>query len=221
MKKYLSKLIFIISCIILCVTLSVPAVAAINYSLNFSSNDITETKVKTKNTINKYIESVNSMNTQLSEVVLDDVVTTITFSKSMDAEELERYVDAYNIEIVQLQARGYDKDGNRITFFSRTDKGLEETFRLLNELANSDEVVLAGAIGMYALTSSSSVSDIQNDNNTLLIDSSADQYHNDNTAVSGYERNVTSSPDEEKTSFANSIAWDAEELGLVYYEVQY
>lgn len=105
MKKYLSKLSFIISCIILCVTLSVPAVAAINYSFNFSSNDITETKVKTKNTINKYIESVNSMNTQLSEVVLDDVVTTITFSKSMDAEELERYVDAYNIEIVQLDRK--------------------------------------------------------------------------------------------------------------------
>lgn len=221
MKKYLSKLSFIISCIILCLTLSVTAVAAINYSFNFRSNDITETTAKTKNTINKYIESVNSMNTQLSEVVLDDVMTTITFSKSMDAEELERYVDAYNIEIVQLQARGYDKDGNRITFFSRTDKGLEETFRLLNELANSDEVVLAGAIGMYALTSSSSVSDIQNDKNTLLIDSSADQYYNDNTAVSGYERNAKSTPDEEKRSFANSIAWDAEEFGLVYYEVQY
>lgn len=160
------------------------------------------------------------MNAELSEVVLDDIMTTITFSKSMNAAELEAYVKAYDINIVQLQARGYDKDGNRITFFSRTDKGLEETFRLLNELANSDEVVLAGAIGVYALTSSSSVRDIQNDKNTLLIDSSADQYYNDDTAVSGYERNATSSPDEEKNSFANSIAWDAEELGLVYYEVQ-
>ena len=90
----------------------------------------------------------------------------------------------------------------------------------MSELANSDEVVLAGAIGVYALTSSSSVRDIQNDKNTLLIDSSADQYYNDDTAVSGYERNSTSSQDEEKNSFANSIAWDAEELGLVYYEVQ-
>lgn len=159
-------------------------------------------------------------NAELSEVVLDDIMTTITFSKSMNAAELEAYVKAYDINIVQLQARGYDKDGNRITFFSRTDKGLEETFRLLSELANSDEVVLAGAIGVYALTSSSSVRDIQNDKNTLLIDSSADQYYNDDTAVSGYERNATSSPDEEKNSFANSIAWDAEELGLVYYEVQ-
>ena len=218
MKKHFHKISIVIGCILLCATLTITAVAAVNHTFSYNPNNTTNTK--NENAIKQYIDSINSMNAELSEVVLDDIMTTITFSKSMNAAELEAYVKAYDINIVQLQARGYDKDGNRITFFSRTDKGLEETFRLLNELANSDEVVLAGAIGVYALTSSSSVRDIQNDKNTLLIDSSADQYYNDDTAVSGYERNATSSPDEEKNSFANSIAWDAEELGLVYYEVQ-
>jgi|GEM_PF-648265 len=220
MKKHFHKISIVIGCILLCATLTITAVAAVNHTFSYNPNNTSITNTKNENAIKQYIDSINSMNAELSEVVLDDIMTTITFSKSMNAAELEAYVKAYDINIVQLQARGYDKDGNRITFFSRTDKGLEETFRLLSELANSDEVVLAGAIGVYALTSSSSVRDIQNDKNTLLIDSSADQYYNDDTAVSGYERNATSSPDEEKNSFANSIAWDAEELGLVYYEVQ-
>lgn len=218
MKKYLPKFSILIGCILLCMTLTITAFAAVT-SARYNPNNVTATNEKTANAMDEYIDSVNSQNIQLSKVTLDDVITTITFSRSMTAADLEAYVKAYNIEIVQLQARGYDKYGNRITFFSRTERGFEETFRMLNELAESDGVEFAGAIGLYALTNSTSVTAIQADNRTLLIDTSADQYYNNEKAVSGNERNAAVAAEDVSHIFANSIAWDAEDLGLVYYEV--
>lgn len=222
MKKHLSKISLIISCILLCATITVTAVSAVastNSSGTYNPNNASITNLKTTNAIEEYIESIELKNSKLTKVNLEDVMTTITFSKAMTANDIEAYVETYDIEIVQLQARGYDKYGNRITFFSRTDKGFEETFRMLNELAESDDVEFAGAIGMYALANSASVSAMQNDNRTLLVDTSADQYHNNNNTVQGNERNAKSSNEDESPAFTNSIAWDAEDLGIVYYSV--
>lgn len=218
MKKYFSKITILIGCVLLCMTFTIAAFAAV-VSTKYNPNNVTATNEKTANDINEYIDSINSQNMQLSKTTLDDVITTVTFSRSMSAADLEAYVEAYDIEIVQLQARGYDKYGNRITFFSKTDKGFEETFRMLNELAESDDVEFAGAIGLYALTSATSVTAIQADNRTLLIDTSADQYYNNEKAVSGSERNAAVTAEDVSYIFANSIAWDAEDSGLVYYEV--
>jgi len=218
MKKHFPKISILVGCILLCMTLTITAFAAVT-SARYNPNNVTATNEKTANAMDEYIDSVNAQNMQLSKATLNDVITTITFSRSMTASDLEEYVNAYDIKIVQLQARGYDKYGNRITFFSRTDKGFEETFRMLNELAESDGVEFAGAIGLYALTSSKSVASIQADNRTLLIDTSADQYYNNEKAVSGNERNAAVTTEEVSHIFANSIAWDAEDLGLVQYKV--
>ena len=150
---------------------------------------------------------------------LDDVITTITFSKAMSANDLKQYIDSYDIEIVQLQARGFDTSGNRVTFFSRTDKGLDETFRILEQQAQSSGADFAGAIGMYALTSSDKVTAIQNDANTFLVDTSTDeQYRKSTTTIFGTKKDTTLSDDKVERVFSHSVAWDAEELGLVDYK---
>lgn len=219
MKKYLSKIGLIVGCILLCAAITITAAVVAAPPSGYDPDNAVPANAITLDAVNEYIKSVNAQNEQLCKVQLEDVITTITFSRSLSAEELQAYVEAYDIEIVQLQARGYDKHGNRITFFSRTDKGFEETFRMLNELAESDGVELAGVIGMYALTKSTSLGAIQNDSRTLLVDTSADGYSKSNVAVSGSERNAALVTADSSYAFTNSIAWDAEDLGLVYYEV--
>lgn len=220
MKTFFSKKINVItSVIVLCIIIAIAVVTVSGDTLKYNPNNATATNLQTQSAMQDYISTVNSQNAQLS-ANLDDVVTTITFSKAMSATDIEQYVNTYDIEIVQLQARGYDASGNRITFFSRTDKGLDETFKLLEEQAKASNTNFAGAIGMYALTSSDKVTAIQNDSNTFLVDTSTDeQYRKSTTTIFGTKKDTTISNDEVERVFSHSVAWDAEDLGLVDYKV--
>lgn len=202
-------------CILTCATLSISANEAFE-KYNPDCADVTN--FTTYNTINVYINSVNAQNTKLAETDFKDIATTITFSESMSDEELERYINSYNIEAVQLQARGYDKDGNRITFFSKTDMGIKMTFQLLKNMAKDDNIQFAGVIGMYALTDSAYINAIQNDTKTLLIDTSADKRYENKNSVSTYQTNLEGSIETTRRNFVNSVAWDAENLGIVFYD---
>lgn len=219
MKKFFSKKInIIVSAIILCIVIAVAVVTVSGDTLKYNPNNATATNLQTKSAMQDYINTVKSQNAKLS-ADLDDVITTITFSKAMSANDLKQYIDSYDIEIVQLQARGFDTSGNRVTFFSRTDKGLDETFRILEQQAQSAGADFAGAIGMYALTSSDKVTAIQNDANTFLVDTSTDeQYRKSTTTILGTKKDTTISDDKVERVFSHSVAWDAEELGLVDYK---
>ncbi len=219
MKNFFSKKInVILSGIIICIIIAIAVVTVSGDTLKYNPNNATATNLQTQSAMQDYISTVNSQNAELS-ANLDDVVTTITFSKAMSAADIEQYVNTYDIEIVQLQARGYDASGNRVTFFSRTDKGLDETFSILEQQAQSSGADFAGAIGMYALTSSDKIADIQKDSNTFLVDTSTDkQYRKSTTTIFGTKKDTTISDNEVKRVFSHSVAWDAEDLGLVDYK---
>lgn len=218
MKNFFSKKInVILSVIIFCIVIVMAIVTVSGDTLKYNPNNPTATNLQTKSAMQEYISAVNSQNAELS-ANLEDVVTTITFSKAMSATDIEQYVDLYDIEIVQLQARGFDKEGNRITFFSRTDKGLDKTFRILEQQSQTTNVDFAGVIGMYALISSDKVTAIQNDSNTFLVDTSTDeQYRKSTTTIFGTKKDTTKENDV-KRIFSHSVAWDAEDLGLVDYK---
>lgn len=85
--------------------------------------------------LSEYVEKIANDNAVLAEENLNDIITTITFSDYLTFEELEDYTESYNIEIVQLQLRGLMDDGTRVSIFTKTDLGLEETERLIREEA--------------------------------------------------------------------------------------
>lgn len=167
--------------------------------------------------LQSYVADTEEMNQILSSESLEEALTTITFTEALSSDMLQEYVETYNIEIVQIQARGFDADGNRITFFSRTDEGIEETFSILAELASSDGVELSGVIGMYALTNSQTISLIQADQYTFLADTSGDAFFTGNQDTYGIQRNSEAYGNTVSKAFPQSVAWNAEDLGLVDY----
>ena len=215
MKKRFLKTIFVLFCILICTTLTT---TADNISNKYNPDNAAVTNFTTDSTVNMYINSVNEQNSELIKTDAEDIITTITFSESMSADELTVYINNYKIEAVQLQARGYDKYGNRITFFSKTELGIDATFEMLANMANDDDIEFAGVIGMYALTDSTYINAIQNDEKTFLIDTSANEQYNE-SFISTFQINAGTTTESTKRNFVNSIAWDAEDLGLVSYEV--
>lgn len=171
----------------------------------------------TANKLWGYVAEVGEMNQDLSKQPMDNVITTITFSEALSNVTLQEYVEKYDIRIVQLQARGFDAEGNRITFFSRTDKGIDETYRILNELAAGDGVDFVGVIGLYALTDAENIGAIQADRYTFLADATGDAFFTGNQRTYGIQRNTEEYGDEVGKAFPQSVAWDAEELGFVDY----
>lgn len=219
MKKLFSKkLAIILSSTIICVLVVVTVLGFSGKSLKYNPNNATATNLKTISAMQDYKTNVESENAKLPSN-LEDVISTITFSKAMSFDELKQYVESYDIEILQLQARGFDKSGNRTTLFSRADKGLDETFDILEFTLQSSSSDYAGIISMYALVNSNNIPSIQNDSNVFLVDTSNDEeYRKSITNIFGTKKESFSTDNEIERVFPHSVAWDAEDLGLVSYQ---
>lgn len=218
MRNKLRKIGLVLLSIALSFTL-ILTVAAVS-SLSYSPDSNGVVNLKSENAVNEYIDSIYRKNEQLAKGKIENMKSTITFSKAMNAAELEEYVNSYNLDSVQIQARGYDEEGNRITIFSDTYKGFDETFEIMQKMANESDVELAGAISIYAYVDSEYLTEIQDDTDTLLVDTSSDSHFEDSNNISTYILNAFSSDnDDGENGFTHSVAWDAEDLGLVYYEI--
>ena len=121
-----------------------------------------------------YVADVKSKNMQIAETNLNDVAVTITFGKYLSFLELENYVNKYSIYVANLEARGLAANGERITIFTRTDKGFDETERILLLMAEDSGFNFIGITGMYATADAVSIASIQADEVTYLIDTSCE-----------------------------------------------
>lgn len=209
MKKFsVKKTIIILSAVLILIVATVITVSGDTFRYN--PNDATRANLNTVSAMQDYKAEVEAENTKLPSN-LENVISTITFSKAMSFDEFKQYVESYNIEILRIQARGFDKNGDRTTLYSRADNGLDKTFDLIELALQSSPSDYAGIISVYALVNSNDVEAIQNDNNTFLIDTSMDNYYRKNVF------NIFRKGDDPDLFFPHSVAWDAEDLGLADY----
>jgi len=164
--------------------------------------------------ITTYKEYVEKRNSELANEIIDGVLTTITISSPANFDEIAYYVLNYDISIVQIQLRGIAPDGTRITVFSRTDKGLEETEKILLEQARVGGYELIGVIGMNVLVNSDRLIDLQADSLTYLADTSSDRYFKGSNNISSGERNNLDEVNRGKL-FPQSLYWDLEDLNII------
>lgn len=139
-------------------------------------------------------------------------MTTITFSEYLSFDELEEYVEQYNITVVQLQLRGLVEDGTRVTIFTRTDIGFEETENLIIDSARNEDYTIIGITGMYALEDSNKLSDVVTDSKTYLADTSGDSCFSQNQAANSVRQAASAS---QEGAFPRPLTWDLENLGLL------
>ena len=173
-----------------------------------------EAYVQSVESVTTYKEQIENGNEALASENINDIITTITYSSPATFDEVAYFAQNYDIRIVQIQARGIAPDGTRITIFSRTDKGFEETEDLLLEQAQADGYELIGVIGIHAMVNSNMLIALQSDSLTYLADTTGDGFFIGATDSSSIERNNLNEVNVGKL-FPQSLYWDLEELGII------
>lgn len=180
----------------------------------FNPDAVIETSEKSIQVLNSYEDAVNARNASISNETIRDVITTITFSDYLTFDQFAEYISRHDIEVVQLQLRGLNEEGKRLTIFTRTDAGLEKTEQLLNEQAASAGFDIVGITGMYALVSSDNLQDVVEDDLTYLADTTGDSYSVQNNNIEGATRNNLTTVSRIDL-FPQSLTWDLEDLGIL------
>lgn len=173
-----------------------------------------ETQSKAIAEVSSQIELAENNNNTLAKTDLTDIVTTITFSDYITFEEFAKYSEDYELEIAQLQLRGYAADGTRVTMFTKTTKGLAETERLIEELAQHDNTTLTGITSAFAYVDANNLTALTRDELTFLADTTGDAYAPNNASIASIQRN--SSLDGAFTAeFPQPMTWQLEDLGVL------
>lgn len=180
-------------CSALCVTL---CIVGLGTNLHVSAS--TEMEAKNRK-VKEYVQQVQEHNAELSLLNLEEIPATITLENNITYAQLSEYLMDNNLETVQLQARGIDANGERVTFASKTYKGLLETDQMIKRLAKDNNIEFIGYNAMYVLIDSSQIISVQNDNLTFLIETSI----TDAPATLSNDKSI---------EFPHSLAWTIEEL---------
>lgn len=185
--------------------------------LGASASISTEPTVKEDIAIAQYANEAALRNELLSEQSISDVITTITFSKYISFEELNDFVQKYDVDISQLQLRGIAETGERISIFTLTELGLAKTEELLKTQAAEMKCEIIGITGMYAYVDSVYLQEIIDDVYVYLVDTSGDQFSLNNTATTCSERNA-SSANGERVGFPPPLTWALEDMGILTFD---
>ena len=164
--------------------------------------------------LDDYVASINSENKVMLEAGLEDVITTITFSEYLSFEELNQYLDSYDLQAERLFLRGVNDDGTRVTVFTKTYLGMDKTEEMAKEDAESLGYELVGITAAYVFADSEQLSGICQDSRTYLADTSGDLYSSQNQLLSGYERNGENVEDN-YGMFPQPLTWDLENAGIL------
>ena len=199
--------VFAIGVTVVCLAVGVTAVAA------NSVNADTAVRTELRQELLLYANEVENQNAALAEMNTKDIPVTITFSEYLSFDEIERYVEQYNIKIAQLQIRGLEEDGTRLTAFTRTDAGFAETEKILFDSAQNTGFNVKGIIGMYAWVDSENLTGIRNDPKTYLADTSG--YSEQTQTQVKNAAQERGSLDVAHRSFPHSLAWKLEDAGLL------
>lgn len=167
-----------------------------------------------ESSIDAYVNSVRQMNQELVATEEDDISASLTFAQYLSLSEFNDFVQAYNLDVAQVQLRGQKDDGTRVTIFVNYDYSLEEIAAAIDLNAAEGKYSLVGVTSCFALVDSRNLPDIEADTATYLVDTSGDQRHYDSYAKSSVAQNGVDAPSK-KGSFPQPITWELEDAGLM------
>jgi len=125
-----------------------------------------------KNKVEKVLDEIKL------EIPLEEkYFVTITLSKYVTEEELEKLVKEYNIEILAIEGRSVEKGTNlKGTFFVTPENGMLYDKKLLLDILQRNEAEFKGFTAIVANTQNKDIQKLRNDKMVFLIDPSADTH---------------------------------------------
>ena len=92
----------------------------------------------------------SNANTQLAKTESTyGIPTTITFNDYLSFDEFSDFCTNMPVDVVKLQLRGLTSSGERVSIFTRTDKGLDETEALIREQLEKGSMSFEGITSVY------------------------------------------------------------------------
>ena len=207
-KKYSAFIFVVILLVSLALCGSALAFNSIDNNIDDKSTGVTKTSIA------EYVDNVEQMNEPLASEKLNDILTSITFSKYLSFSEFEEFIETHDTDVVQLQLRGLMDDGTRVTIFTVVDKDLQKIKAEIEAEAVTAEYRLIGITGFYALVDSNNLLAVETDNRTYLADTSGDQYFRNKSEQNSVKRNNLDT-NSRAGMFPQTITWDLEDAGLM------
>lgn len=157
--------------------------------------------------LNEYKNHVIKQNIQLVNDKIKGIKSTITFSKPLTYDELIEYINKYNLIVAQVQARGLKDNNTRLTVATKYCENFDKITK--KQLDNYKNSIFVGYTDIYADLDFTQMEEIQKDQKTFLVDTSADAYFvNSNKTVDGIIRNKNKKGNKR----AHSLTWLIEDL---------
>lgn len=156
-----------------------------------------------KNKIDKVLDRIKDKESPFEKYFL-----TITFSKYINKEELERLVKAYNIEVLAIEGRSIEKGTNlKGTFLVGPENGMLYDEKLLLDMLKRNNTEFKGFAAIIGNIQNKDIQRLRNNKIVFLIDPSADTHfvrnpkHERTNSWDGYAPSVF--PELEKNNLLN------------------
>lgn len=160
-----------------------------------------------------YVESINNINrTIVRQMESEDLMSvTITFSKYISFDELQEFVEEYNVELQQIQLRGFMEDGTRVSMSTLAHMGINFTENHAYAEAEKLSFQLVGITDVYAFVSPDMLNVISDNGLVYLVDASSNVTSERVGTVDMNQADKTAA----KPAFPKSITWELENLGML------
>ena len=155
--------------------------------------------------VSSYKAEVAEVTETLAQTTLEDLETTVTFDRYLDVSDLEAIQSETDAEIDQLEVR-LEKDGERLTCVTRTDKGLAETERLIKDSLGDGEQFV-GFVSAEAKVDAKKLAGLQKHKDVYLADPTADPAVTEKKA----DKKLSARTEEKKVEHHKSFAWELED----------
>lgn len=138
------------------------------------------------------------------------VPATITLNNYLSFDDLSFVISENSATIAELQLRGITPDGERVTIFTRVDKGFDETEAILTEQATIDGFSIVGITAVFAYVDVNQIEALKH--NQFVYDVAVTAHATaDAHPLSGYETEIAAiSP-----RFAHPLTWELEDAGVM------
>jgi len=145
-----------------------------------------------KNKIDKTLDKIKTGKSRFEKYFV-----TITFSKYVSEEELEKLVKEYNIKVLAIEGRSIERGTNlQGTFFITPENGMLYDKKLLGDLLKRNDAEFKGFVAIVANIENKDIQQLRKEQLVFLIDPSADAHfvknpkHERTNSWDGYAPNV-------------------------------
>lgn len=213
------KVSFILALLVICPIIAASAFAS---SSNEQMQPLQPQDIQNRSQLSLYVEAVENINRELTSGAdtanYEDVVpATITFSEYISFDDLQDYIDLYDIRLQQIQLRGLTEDGTRVTIATLVHMGMDYTEGHVYKQAEEQKFEIVGITDVYAYVLPSKVESMAQDDLTYLVDTSGAEAIETQQVSSANEfgEAVNEVEGEEESAFPKSLTWELEDLNIL------